>query len=104
MMPSWTILDEKGYCARRDEIDAAIIEACSDDGKTHTELAAMLRQMGLGNARSDDPCKRSKRMKGGIMRAAVNSLRSRSLIYDSWDLGREYPRPFRFYAHPPMKM
>jgi len=97
MMPSWTILDEKGYCARRDEIDAAIIEACSGDGKTHTELAAMLRQMGVGNARHDDALELSYSMTGGIMRAAVNSLRSRGLIYDSWDLGREYPRPFRFY-------
>lgn len=97
MMPDWTILDEKGYSKRRDEIDAAIIEACSGDGKTHTELTAMLRQMGLGNARSDDPRELSYSMTGGIMRAAVNSLRSRGLIYDSWDLGREYPRPFRFY-------
>jgi hypothetical protein len=97
MMPEWTMLDEKGYSKRRDEIDAAITEACSGDGKTYTELSALLRQMGVGNARSDDALELSYSMTGGIVRAAVNSLRSRGLIYDSWDLGREYPRPFRFY-------
>jgi hypothetical protein len=97
MIPNWTLLDEKGYCARRDEIDAAIIEACSGDGKTYAELAEILRQMGIGNARYCDPHELSYSMTGAVTRAAVNSLCSRGILYDSWDLGREYPRPFRFY-------
>jgi hypothetical protein len=97
MSTTYTLLDEKGYCQRRDEIDAAILSALTEDGKTHIELQAMLRSMGVGNARSDDRYELSYSMTGAIMRAAINSLWGRGLIYDSWDLGRNYPRPFRFY-------
>jgi hypothetical protein len=92
-----TMLDEKGYCQRQQDIDAAILNALEEGGKTHMELCALLRSTGVGNARSDDQLELSYSMTGAILRAAVNSLRSRGLIYDSWDFGRHYPKPFRFF-------
>ena len=89
--------DWDGYNKRRAEIDAAILAELATDGKTYTELAIKLRSIGVGNAQSDDRLELAYSSTGAILRTAVIALRNAGKIYDSWDLGRQYPPPFRFY-------
>jgi hypothetical protein len=98
------LIDTKGYAKQQDEIDAAILKALENGGKTPYELAGILRQIGVGNAKSGDPVDLVYSTTGAIQRAAVNSLRSRGLIYDSWDTStaaHRYERPFRFFLRSP---
>jgi hypothetical protein len=93
--------DWVGYEKRRTEIDAAILEELACDGKTHTELAAKLRAIGIGDARSDDATELAYSSTGAILRSAVNSLRWTRKIYDSWDTANDgkYDKPFRFFRY-----
>ena len=99
------ITDPKGYAADQKRIDYAIIAALAEGPKTQYELSEKLRQIGVGDAKSNDRLEISYSKTGAIGRAAVNSLRSRGLIYDSWDAARnsrQYEKPFRFYlTNPP---
>jgi hypothetical protein len=93
--------DWQGYARRRDDIDATILAALADEGKTHSELGAILRANAVGDARSDDPMELSYSSTGAILRTALNALRARGKIYDSWDtaIDRNYSKPFRFFRH-----
>jgi hypothetical protein len=71
------MLDYGNYSKKRGEIDRAILFAL-DEPRTERELNEIV----------GDPA---------VRRAACNSLRLDGLVYDSWDLGRDYPRPFRIY-------
>lgn len=89
------------YEKRRDEINAAILSELANEGKTHMELASKLRSIGVGDAKSDDPMELSYSSTGSILRTAVNELRWKGRIYDSWDTAtdRNYEKPFRFFRY-----
>lgn len=96
------LIDWQGYARRRDDIDATILAALADgEGKTHAELGAILRANAVGDARSDDPMELSYSSTGAILRTALNALRVRGKIYDSWDTAtdRQYSKPFRFFRY-----
>lgn len=96
-----TLADWQGYARRQTDIDATILTALKDEGKTHTELAIILRAECVGDAQSDDPMALSYSTTGAILRAALNSLRMRRQIYDSWDTATDnhYDKPFRFFRY-----
>jgi hypothetical protein len=99
---TYEMLDYEGYERRREDIDATILAALADgEGKTHAELGVILRANCVGNAKSDDPLELSYSSTGAILRTALNSLRMRGKIYDSWDTvtDRQYAKPFRFFRH-----
>jgi hypothetical protein len=101
-MIEYSMIDEKGYAKRQQEIDEAILKLLDDEGegKTPTEIAAAVRALGVGNARSDDRLELSYSTTGAISRSAVNSLRARGLITDSWlrcNMQPTYQRPFRYF-------
>lgn len=92
--------DWVAYEKHRTEVDATILNALANEGKTHTELAIALRANGIGDARSDDATELAYSSTGAILRSAVNQLRWTGKIYDSWDMAsdrHEYPKPFRFF-------
>lgn len=96
-----TLTDWQGYTRRQTDIDATILAALANEGKTHAELGAILRAEAVGDAKSDDPMELSYSATGAILRAALNSLRMRGKIYDSWDTAtdRNYTKPFRFFRY-----
>jgi hypothetical protein len=101
MRTSFELTDEKGYSQRQEEIDALILQLLSDGGKTAQEIYTALREVGVGNAESDDRYELSYSSTGSIGRSACNSLRRRRLIYDTWDVaqkngGKPEP-PFRYF-------
>lgn len=101
MTMNCTLADWQGYQRRQKDIDATILAALANEGKTQTELAMILRAECVGDASSDDPMALSYSTTGAILRAALNSLRMRKKIHDSWDeaTDRQYPKPFRFFLN-----
>jgi hypothetical protein len=101
MAASLEITDEKGYHARKDEIDATILALLAEGGKTSQEIGVALRKLGIGNARSDDRLEIAYSMTGAVQRSATNNLRKRGLITDSWDKANynraNFEPPFRFF-------
>ena len=91
--------DWQGYARRREDIDATILAALAEEGKTHAELGAILRANAVGDAKSDDPMELSYSSTGAILRNALNALRMSGKIHDSWDTAtdRNYAKPFRFF-------
>jgi hypothetical protein len=100
MTTDYALTDEKTYAERQQEIDAAILKLLDEGGKTPTEVAAAVRALGIGNARSDDRLELSYSTTGAVTRSAINSLRQRGLITDSWlknKMQPSYEKPFRFF-------
>lgn len=91
----YAMLDEATYHKHQEEIDATILCALANGPRQSYELMALLRAQGFGNATDDGPLALSYSMTGAIYRSAKNSLRSRKLIVDSWDIytntGRKVP-------------
>jgi hypothetical protein len=99
---AYEMLDYAGYQRRQEDIDATILGALADGvGKTHVELQVLLRTECVGNAKTDDPLELCYSSTGAILRTALNSLRMRGLIYDSWDCATDnsYVKPFRYFRH-----
>jgi hypothetical protein len=84
-MTRFDLNDERGYAARRDEIDNAILNLLAEGEKTPHEIGIALRGIGVGNAESDDKLEIAYSMTGAIQRSAINALRRRGLIYDTCD-------------------
>lgn len=95
---NFDLTDEKGYSNRKDEIDGALLSALAGGAKSYHELQIILFRMGVGDAKSEDRLTLSYSKTGAICRAAVNSLRIRKKIYDSWDTENKRESPFRFYG------
>lgn len=100
-MQDFSITDEKAYAAVAQQVDGLILAALDEGGKTHLELERVLYENKIGNARDDSSHELAYSSTGAIFRSAVNSLRRRNQIYDSWDLGRDYERPFRYFRRNP---
>ena len=82
------LCDYKGYSEAMKAIDAAILDSLESGGRTAYDLQEILLKIGIGDSKTV----------GGIQRAAMNSLRMRNLIHDSWDTrSRPYERPFRYF-------
>ena len=98
--------DWQGYARRRDDINAVILAALAEEGKTHAELGAILRANCVGDAKSDDPMELCYSSTGAILRTALNALRAAGRIYDSWDTATEnhYEKPFRFFKYSDAQM
>lgn len=100
-MIDFTVTDTKGYLANQGEIDTLILETLADGGKTSTELMAVLYEKGIARAAGNDHLSLAYSPLGAIFRSAVNSLRQRQLVHDSWDrvANGTYERPFRFFRN-----
>jgi len=104
MTQNFAITDEKAYQPIAPQVDAIILAELSDGGKTPAELMTTLYENRIGSARNNNLLELSHSSTGGIFRSAVNSLRRRKLIYDSWDAvrdGQPYEKPFRYFRKNP---
>jgi hypothetical protein len=100
MAISFDVTDEKGYAARQQEIDAAILKALEEGPKTPHELQTLLFEMKVGNAESSERLALSYSLTGAITRSACNSLRRRQLLTDTMDRYATtgvLEKPFRYY-------
>ena len=89
-------LDWVGYHAHRELIDFWLLTLADGSPQaTPARLMAKLREVGIGDAQSDDRVALSYSSTGAIYRSAMNRLQRNGWIEDPWSHGRKLSAPMQ---------
>ena len=95
-MSQLQMLDWMGYHAKRDLIDFWLLTmADGTPNATQLQMLVKLRELAIGDARSDAYMGLTYSGTGAIFRSALNRLQHKGWIEDAWANGRKLSAPLQ---------